>query len=216
MKWRWTIVAAVVAVVVAVVGCVVALAGGSTGHPLPPPITDPAQSWLQQHAYLVPGDDSRVDVSDVAQTLLGLEPNYRTVHHVDVDGATFRDDLLEQACIYIFGHTGRVDHALNVRRYRFDPQASGPNVSPLHPGGTDHDGYALQCGYSHGPLGGHLLELGVSSGGLTLHNLRTYAQVRGHGATGGLSFGRRPHGLFGRAQVRAYLRHRLARAAYLD
>jgi hypothetical protein len=217
MKWRLTIAAAVVAVVAAVVGSVVALAGGSTGQPSAHHrILHPARHWLREHAYVLPGHRSRVDVSVVALTLLRLEPNYREVHHVHTYNAIFRDEVLTQACSYIFGHAGGVNHDLHVHRFRFDLQASGPSVSPLKPGGTDHDGYALQCGYSHGPLGAHLLELCVSSGGLTLHNLTTYAKTRRRSVTGGLAFGTRPHGLLGRPRVRAYLRDRLARAAYLD
>jgi hypothetical protein len=207
---------AVVAVIVAVVGCLVALAGGSTGQPAPPPVKDPARYWLSQHSYLVPGNRGQVDLAGVAQTLLGLAPNFRAEHDVQTDNGTFRDDVLTQACTYIFGHSARVDHELGLHRYRFDLQASGPNVSPRLPGGTDHDGYALQCGFSRGQLGQHLLELEVSSGGLTLHNLTTYAQARRRSVTGGLSINARPHGLAGKSDVRRYLLLRLDRAAYLS
>jgi hypothetical protein len=214
MKWRLTIGAAVVAVVVAVVGCVVSLAGGSTGHPAQRPSAHPARDWLRQHGYLEPGDQFRVYVSDVAETLLGLELDHGA-HDDHAANAAFRDEALTQACTYIFGHSGRVDRALDVHRFRFDLQASGPNLSPQLPGGTDHNGYALQCGFSRGRLGEHLLELGVSSGGLTLRNLTTYAQARRRGVTGGLSFNARPRGLAGRPRVRSYLARRLSRAAYL-
>ena len=69
MKWRVAIGAAVLAVIVGVVGTVVALAGGSTGQP-PTLITQPARYWLGQHAFFVPGQPDRVDIADVARTML--------------------------------------------------------------------------------------------------------------------------------------------------
>ena len=213
MKWRLTIAGAVLAVVAVVGGSVVALAGGSTGHPQRP-ITHPTRHWLRQHAYLVPGS-RQVDISEVAKTLLHLEPDYRTVHDVHTYNAIFRDELVTQACRYIFGPSGRINHHLHVRGFRFDLPASGPNVSPAQPGGADHNGYALQCGYSRGLRGAQLLELGVSSGGLTLPNLTTYAQARREGATGGLFFVKRPRALAGKPQLRGYLHDRLVRVADL-
>jgi hypothetical protein len=214
MKWRVAIGAAVLAVVVVVVGTVVALAGGSTGQS-PTLITQPARYWLGQHAFFVPGQPDRVDIADVARTMLKLEPDFRDAHHVDSSNAPFRDELVTEACAYIFGSSARVDHALNLHGFRFDLQASGPNVSPRLPGGTDHDGFALQCGYSNGSRGPRLLELGVSSGGLTLYNLTTYAHARAQGVTGGFAFTARPRGLAATSLVHDYLLGRLARAAYL-
>ena len=213
MRWRIAIGSAVLAVVVAVVGCVVALAGGSSGQPTRT-VTDPTRYWLRQHAFLPPGAHPRIDLSEVARTLLGLESDFRDAHHVHTYNAIFRDELVTHACTYIFGHSVRVDRALQVHRFRFHVQASGPTLSSRLPGGTDHGGYALQCGYSRGPLGTRLLALSVSSGGLRLHNLTTYAQARQHGVTAGFAFTARPHGLATQPRVRHYLSGRVGRVAY--
>ena len=214
MKWRVAIGAGVLAVVLAVVGCVVALAGGSTGHPAPRPITNPARHWLQRHAFLTRGQPAALDLTDVARTLLGLEPDFRKAHHAHLGRANFNDELVTQACTYVFGHTPRINRALKLHRFRFDIHASGPTVSPREPGGADHEGYALQCGYSHGPLGGRLVQLDMSSGGVTLHNLTTYVQARGDGVTFALAFAPRPRSLAARPRVHRYLAQRLARVAY--
>ena len=192
-----------------VVGGVVALAGGSTGRPA---VSRPARNWLRVHRFLPPGPHPRLELSDVARTLSEVEPHYRQIHRAHTDKPTFRDALVTAACTYVFGSAGRIDRALHVRGFVFHDQASGPNVSPLAPGGTDHDGYALQCGYGSA-RGSRLLELDASTGGLRLVNLARYAQARGYSVTAGLSFTTKPYGLAGRPRAHAYLVRRLARVA---
>jgi hypothetical protein len=201
------VIVAVVLTIAGVVGGVVALAGGSAGQPT---VIRPARDWLRVHRFLPAGQHPRLDIADVARTLLEVEPNYRVFHRVHTDKPTFRDALVTAACTYVFGHAGRIDHALHVHGFRFHDQASGPNVSALTPGGADHDGYALQCGYGSA-LGTRLLELDASTGGLSLVNLARYAQARAHDVTAGLAFTTRPYGLQTKPRVHRYLVHRLAR-----
>lgn len=209
MRKLWVVIVALVLTVAGVVGGVVALAGGSTGRA---DESRPARDWLRVHRFLPAGPHPRLDLADVVRTLSEVEPHYRQIHRAHTDKPTFRDAVVTAACTYVFGPAGRIDRALHVRRFTFHDQASGPNVSPLEPGGTDHDGYALQCGYGSA-RGTRLLELDASTGGLRLVNLARYAQARGSGITAGLSFTSKPYGLASRPRAHAYLVRRLARVA---
>lgn len=208
-------------VVTAVAAGMLSLAGTTTAPAASSPIA--GRFWLRDHSFfdahrhhLARPDDRRpLNVYDLARTLLG-EGDVRRMHQVEGDVPHFREALLLYACTYIFGPTSRLQHVLHVRHYRFHGLTSGPNSSPRAPGGTDHAGYALQCSFSTDARGSRLLDLQVSSGGLALRNLTTYAHERRNGVTAELTYSVRPGRLVSRARVRAYLHRRLSRVEYDD